>query len=128
MAGVGNTAANAAQGNNAASDSGFAPVPSKVGSFRAGTNGVGYPSCIFCPEPSFSEEARTAKAQGVVVVQVTVQPDGHATNVEIVRGVGFGLDERALGAVRIWRFKPALDANGIPVAAITRIEVSFQFI
>jgi len=72
-----------------------------------GLTGLDIQAVFFGPEPSFSEEARTAKAQGVVVVvQVTVQPDGHATNVEIVRGVGFGLDERALGAVRIWRFKP----------------------
>ena len=98
------------------------------GAFRPGTGGVGYPSCLYCPEPQYSEDARKAKYQGTVVLQVVIQPDGHATNIEIVKGPGLGLEEKAIEAVRTWRFKPALGPNGTPVATITPIEVTFRLL
>jgi periplasmic protein TonB len=98
------------------------------GAFRPGTGGVGYPSCLYCPEPQYSEDARKAKFQGIVVLQVIIQPDGHATNIQVVKGAGLGLDERALEAVRTWRFKPAVGPNGTPVATVTDIEVNFRLL
>jgi len=96
------------------------------GAFRPGTGGVGYPACMYCPEPQYSEDARKAKFQGIVVLQVIIQPDGHATNIQVVKGAGLGLDEKAIEAVRTWRFKPAIGPNGTPVATITPIEVNFR--
>jgi protein TonB len=98
------------------------------GYFRPGTGGVGYPSCLYCPEPQYSEDARKAKFQGIVVLQVIIQPDGHATNIQVVKGAGLGLDEKAIEAVRTWRFKPAVGPNGTPVATITPIEVNFRLL
>jgi len=98
------------------------------GAFRPGTGGVGYPSCLYCPEPQYSEDARKAKFQGIVVLQVIIQPDGHATNIQVVKGAGLGLDEKAIEAVRTWRFKPAVGPNGTPVATITPIEVNFRLL
>jgi periplasmic protein TonB len=98
------------------------------GAFRPGTGGVGYPSCLYCPEPQYSEDARKAKFQGIVVLQVIIQPDGHATNIQVVKGAGLGLDEKAIEAVRTWRFKPAIGPNGTPVATITPIEVNFRLL
>jgi len=98
------------------------------GAFRPGSGGVGYPSCLYCPEPQYSEDARKAKFQGIVVLEVVIQPDGHATNIKIVKGAGLGLDERALEAVRTWRFKPAVGPSGTPVATITDIEVNFRLL
>jgi periplasmic protein TonB len=98
------------------------------GYFRPGTGGVGYPSCLYCPEPQYSEDARKAKFQGIVVLQVIIQPDGHATNIQVVKGAGLGLDEKAIEAVRTWRFKPAIGPNGTPVATITPIEVNFRLL
>ena len=98
------------------------------GAFRPGTGGVGYPSCMYCPEPQYSEDARKAKFQGIVVLQVIIQPDGHATNIQVVKGAGLGLDEKAIEAVRTWRFKPAIGPNGTPVATITPIEVNFRLL
>lgn len=98
------------------------------GAFRPGTGGVGYPSCLYCPEPQYSEDARKAKFQGIVVLQVIIQPDGHATNIQVVKGAGLGLDEKAIEAVRMWRFKPAIGPNGTPVATITPIEVNFRLL
>ena len=96
--------------------------------FRPGTGGVGYPTCLYCPEPQYSEDARKAKFQGVVVLQVVIQPDGRAMNIRIVKGPGLGLEERALAAVRTWHFRPALGPNGRPVATITNIEVNFRLL
>jgi protein TonB len=98
------------------------------GAFRPGTGGVGYPACLYCPEPQYSEDARKAKFQGIVVLQVIIQPDGHATNIQVVKGAGLGLDEKAIDAVRTWRFKPAVGPNGTPVATITPIEVNFRLL
>jgi TonB family protein len=98
------------------------------GAFRPGTGGVGYPTCLYCPEPQYSEDARKAKYQGTVVLQVIIQPDGHATNIEVVKGPGLGLEEKAIEAVRTWRFKPALGPNGKPVPTLTPIEVTFRLL
>ena len=98
------------------------------GAFRPGTGGVGYPTCLYCPEPQYSEDARKAKYQGTVMLQVIIQPDGHATNIEIVKGPGLGLEEKAMEAVRNWRFKPAIGPGGKAVATITSIEVTFRLL
>jgi TonB family protein len=98
------------------------------GAFRPGTGGVGYPSCMYCPEPQYSEDARKAKYQGTVVLQVVIQPDGHATNIEVLKGPGLGLEQKAIEAVRTWRFKPAIGPNGTPVATITPLEITFRLL
>ncbi len=98
------------------------------GAFRPGTGGVGYPSCLYCPEPQYSEDARKAKYQGTVVLQAIITPDGRATNIEVVKGPGLGLEEKALDAVRNWRFKPAMGPTGRPVATITLLEITFRLL
>jgi TonB family protein len=98
------------------------------GAFRPGTGGVGYPSCIYCPEPQYSEDARKAKYQGTVVLQAIITPDGRATNIEVVKGPGLGLEEKALESVRTWRFKAALGPNGRPVATVTLLEITFRLL
>jgi protein TonB len=92
---------------------------------KPGSNGVGFPTCDYCPDAKYSEEARKAKFQGVVLLQVIVAADGHATNIEVVRGPGLGLEEQAVAAVKTWRFKPALGPGRVPVA--TRVEIEVQF-
>jgi protein TonB len=96
------------------------------GVFRPGRGGVGYPACDYCPEPKYSEEARKAKYQGTVLLEVIVTPDGRATNIRVIKGVGLGLDEKAIEAVRTWIFKPAIGPNGKPVAVRVPIEVTFR--
>jgi TonB family protein len=96
--------------------------------FQRGTGGVGYPSCLYCPEPQYSEKARKANFSRRVLLQVIVQPDGLATDIQIVKGVGLGLDERAAEAMRTWRFKPAVGPEGKAVPVPTGIEVNFRLI
>ena len=96
------------------------------GAFRAGINGVGIPECIYCPPPLYSDDARKAKYMGSVVLQVTVTSDGRAVNISIVKDPGMGLGEKAVEAVRTWRFKPAVGPSGKIVAVIVPIEVTFR--
>jgi len=96
------------------------------GAFRAGVNGVGIPSCIYCPDPQYSEEARKAKYQGIVVLRLVVSADGRVTSIEVVKGPGLGLEEKAVEAMRQARFKPALGPNGKPVPVIVNYEVTFR--
>ena len=100
--------------------------PPKAGAPRAGVNAASMPKCEYCPNPSFSEEARAARVQGTVVLQVTVTPDGHAENVSVLRRAGYGLDEKAMEAVKTWRFRPAVGPNGNPVSTTVPIEVTFR--
>ena len=87
--------------------------------------GVSAPVLIHSVEPEFSEEARKAKVEGNVLVNLWVGTDGLPSHVRVLRGVGMGLDEKALEAVRQYRFKPAME-NGKPVLVQLNVEVNFQ--
>ena len=94
------------------------------GVYRVG-NGVSPPVAIFDPEPDYSEEARKAKYQGVVVLQVVVGPDGKAHEAKVQRSLGMGLDEKAIEKIKEWKFEPA-KKDGQAVAVLVSIEVSFH--
>jgi protein TonB len=96
------------------------------GVFRAGVNGVGTPSCFYQPAPEYSEEARKTKYQGAVVVEGVINLDGRVTDIKVVKGVGMGLDENAVAAVKTWRCKPASGPGGKPVRTLVPIEVTFR--
>jgi protein TonB len=96
------------------------------GVFRAGVNGVGIPVCFYAPTPEYSDEARKVKYQGAVTVMGVVGVDGKVTNIKVVQGVGMGLDENAVAAVKTWRCKPATGPNGKPVPTLVPIEVTFR--
>jgi protein TonB len=87
--------------------------------------GVSSPVLLHQVEPEFSEEARKAKFMGNVLVSLVVDPQGMPRNVHVLQSVGMGLDEKAMDAVRQYRFKPAMEA-GKPVAVQMNVEVEFQ--
>jgi TonB family protein len=94
------------------------------GIFRPGS-GVIAPRAIYDPEPEYSDEARRVKHQGVVTLSVIVDRQGHARDIRVVRSVGMGLDEKAIDAVKRWKFSPGMK-DGIPVAVQVNVEVSFR--
>ncbi len=96
------------------------------GAFRVG-GGVSAPVLLSKVEPEYSEEARKAKYQGTVLLYVEVDPSGHATNIRVVRSLGLGLDEKAVEAVKKWKFKPGY-RNGQPVTVVATIEVNFRLL
>lgn len=95
------------------------------GIFHLGESGVSAPKALYTPEPEFSEEARKAKYQGVVTLDIVVGPDGRVHNAKVVHSLGMGLDEKAIEAVRTWKFDPA-KKDGRPVACAFNVEVDFH--
>ena len=84
------------------------------------------PAVIFDkPSPAYTEEARQAKTQGTCVLWLIVDSSGHPRDVRVVRGLGFGLDAKALEAVRQWKFQPSLK-DGKPVDVQISVEVAFH--
>ena len=94
------------------------------GAYRVG-GGVSAPRAIYSPDPEYSEEARKAKYQGDVILWVVIGPDGRVHDVKVARTLGLGLDEKAVEAVKTWRFEPARK-DGQPVAVQLNIDVTFH--
>jgi protein TonB len=94
------------------------------GYYKVG-GGVSAPRALDTPDPEYSDEARRAKYQGTVVLWVVVGPDGRVRDIRVQRSLGMGLDERAVTAVRQWKFEPARK-DGQPVAVQVNIEVNFR--
>ncbi len=91
-------------------------------------NVVSQPACMYCPEPPYTEEARKAKLQGIVTLRVMIGADGRARRIQVVKGLGLGLDEQASQAVRGWHFAPARDARRQALPIWVTIETRFQLL
>ncbi len=94
------------------------------GVFRIGGS-VSAPVCIYCPDPEYSEEARKARYQGVVVLWAVIDESGHPRDIRVAKSLGMGLDEEAIRAVQGWRFKPS-ERYGKAVPVYMTIEVDFH--
>ncbi|PYU15243.1 MAG: hypothetical protein DMG37_05435 [Acidobacteria bacterium] len=91
-------------------------------------NSVTLPTCVYCPEPQYTDEAREAKLQGRVTLRVLVGTDGRASQIQVVQGIGMGLDDRAVQSVRSWKFTPAHDGARRAVPSWITIEIIFRLI
>lgn len=87
--------------------------------------GVIPPKLISAPDPEFSDEARRQKYQGLCMLSFIVDTNGHPENIRVIRSLGMGLDEKALAAVRAYRFKPGTK-DGHPVPVMMDVEVDFH--
>jgi TonB family protein len=96
--------------------------PSRI--YQVG-GGVSAPRLIFAPDPEFTDEARRAHYQGVCVVAVIVDPQGNTQRPQVVRRLGKGQDQKAIEAVREYKFKPAM-LYGKPVAVQVNLDVNFR--
>ncbi len=116
-------------GGGIGSGNGNGVGPGSGGGYGGGVyhvgGGVSNPTLIYAPDPEFSDEARRAKYQGVCVVGLIVDAQGNPQRVHIVRPLGMGLDEKALEAVKQYKFKPAI-FRGKPVPVEVDIEVNFR--
>jgi TonB family protein len=100
-------------------------IGSGVGPYVVG-NGVRAPVAIFQPLPAYTEEARKARAEGIVLIQAIIRRDGTVDSFKVIRGLGYGLDESAINtSATKWRFRPGT-LNGQPVDVQANIEVSFR--
>lgn len=94
------------------------------GVFQIGGD-VSAPTLIYQPDPDYSEEARKAKFQGEVLVNLVVDAQGRPTRIKVLRHLGMGLDEKAVEAVQKYKFKPAMK-GGKPVPVELNVSVNFQ--
>lgn len=94
------------------------------GVYRPG-GGVSAPRVVHKQEPEYSEEARKAKFQGTVELSLIVDPAGRPNSIRVSRSLGMGLDQKAIEAVRQWKFEPA-KKDGQPVAVAIKVLVDFR--
>jgi TonB family protein len=80
---------------------------------------------IFKPQPVYTDEARSLKLEGEVLLEVMFGANGSLHVNRVVRGLGHGLDEAAITAANKMRFKPAL-RMGQPVDSTAIVHVLFQ--
>ncbi|MBZ5726308.1 MAG: energy transducer TonB [Acidobacteriia bacterium] len=100
------------------------PAPTDGAAYSVGA-GVTVPALRFKVEPEYTEEARQAKIQGTVVLYVEIDPRGNPIHIRVLRGLDLGLSERAIEAVRKWRFRPGTK-DGQPVTTRATVEVHFR--
>jgi protein TonB len=94
------------------------------GPYRPGS-GVEPPRLLREVKAQYTEEARSRGVTGRVVLEIVIRADGNVGDVKILRGLGYGLDDRAIAAVRNWKFSPARRL-GNPVDVIVEVEVEFS--
>ncbi len=94
--------------------------------YRIGA-GVTPPSVVQKREPGYTAAARAAKLQGTTVLSVVVGTTGFPYNISVVQSLDAGLDQKAIEAVREWRFRPG-QKDGQPVPVTARIEINFRLL
>jgi TonB family protein len=117
------------QGDGDGNGAGPGPGGGGFGSpvFVAGHSGLVNPIVTYKPEPEYSEDARKAKLQGMVVLEVVVDQNGLPMVRKVLESVGMGLDEQAIKAVSTWRFKAGrLDGKAVPV--LIEVKVNFRLL
>jgi len=89
-------------------------------------SGVTNPVLLVKTTPSYTDDAVKAKVQGVVLLRAVIRKDGSVTDIEVLRGLGYGLDEKAIEEIATkWKFRPGT-LNGKPVNVLATIEVMFN--
>ncbi len=112
-------------------DFGIPDAPPGYGSFGDGEGpfnvggDIRAPVKIHDPQPGYTEEARMARIQGVVLLRTVIDPEGNVTRLEVLKGLTLGLTESALETVKQWKFKPAT-RNGRPVAVYYHLSINFS--
>ena len=100
------------------------PGPSVPGTLPLGGE-VDPPIKLFSPQPGYTEEARQARVQGVVILQAVISALGNVTNIKILKGLPQGLGNAAAKTVATWKFRPAT-LKGEPVPVYYNFTVNFS--
>jgi len=98
----------------------------KDGLFSPAEGGISNPSCVECPRPDYTAEARRAKITGTVVLEVAIDEQGRAKKVTVLNSSWPGLEKKAIEAVKKWKFKSGIDVDGNPVSVLQKDEVTFN--
>ncbi len=104
-----------------------APQPARPGVYWAGRNGVSQPELIHKVEPDYTEKARAEKLQGTLSLFAVVGPDGRPRDIQVACSLEPSLDQKAVEALRQWRFRPGMK-NGKPVPVAISVFISFRLL
>jgi TonB family protein len=88
------------------------------------TDAITPPRLSEVASPFYTEEAKKKKIEGTVTVAIVVDKSGDVVDAKVVKGIGYGLDENAIAAVKEWKYKPA-EKDGVPVAVKMNVDVDF---
>src|SRR5579872_1842555 len=83
------------------------------------------PRAVSAPSPDVPQQSNKKGKYGVSLLSIIVEPDGSTSHIRVIKPVGHGLDEKAVDAVKTWKFKPAT-LNGKPVAVQIAVEIKFH--
>ncbi len=83
------------------------------------------PRVIHAVQPEYTKEAVDAKLQGVVLLTALIGVDGLPSDIEVIHGLGKGLDEKANECLQRWRFSPGTN-HGDPIPMKVRVEINFR--
>jgi periplasmic protein TonB len=93
--------------------------------YKAGTKGVAAPSVVYQVDPEYSAEALRAGVNAMVALRIVVNSAGKPTGIRVIKDAGYGLEEKAVEAIRQWKFKPGTK-DGKPVAVEIAIQIEFH--
>jgi periplasmic protein TonB len=80
-------------------------------------------------QPAYTEQAREARLEGSVLLSVVISSEGRTKDIKVIRGLGLGLDEKAVEALGTWKFQPArLRKDNTPVPVTANVEINFRLI
>jgi TonB family protein len=99
-------------------------LPPPPGVYRV-RGGVTAPTLAHKVEPAYSKQARQKRIEGTVLLYIQVDPSGRAINMRVLHSLGGGLNEKAMEAVRKWKFNPGMK-DGKPVTVEAQVEVNFR--
>jgi TonB family protein len=77
------------------------------------------------PAPVYPEDALRDRLVGTVVLEITIDENGHAADVTVLQPAGHGFDEAAVAAVKTWTFEPALQ-HGVPIRSSVQLSLPFE--
>jgi TonB family protein len=83
------------------------------------------PQRVSSPAPEYTDEARAQRIEGSVLLRGVIGTEGRVTNISVARGLGYGLNDKAVDCLRKWIFKPAV-RDGEPVAVKANVEINFR--
>jgi TonB family protein len=101
------------------------PLPADAPRLKRPGSGYSMPSCIHCPDPTYTDPARQAKVNGTSIFEVLISTSGEAAQLQPVKMLGYGLDEKTFEAIKRWKFRPATK-DGSPLPVVVPIEVTFR--
>lgn len=100
----------------------------KTAPAQPSSNKYSYPKCVSCPPAEYDRRAADKGLEGTVLLNVIVGTNGKASDIIIIKGLPYGLTQKAIEAVGRWTFKPALTPQGQPVEVRQTIEVTFHLL